>query len=172
MGRFQFERDLDDSDVVYLGTNRIHPVGRRGDQNLFLASRFDEYPDQQVDDFIGTHTEEDVFRAREVSDVGDPGFDLFVGRRRIAVQVKPFDLVQLSLLCCLVGVDGVAERVFVGVEKDALGVVVSSASIGVQRQDIGADYRLEVEVSWFCWVVRFGETVDRHFERLYADFEQ
>lgn len=133
VGRFQFKRDLDDPDVVYLGTNGIHPVGGRGDQNLFLASGFDEYPDQQVDDFIGTHTEEDAFRTREVSDVGDPGFDLLVGRRGIAMQIKPLDLVQFSLLCCLVGVDGVAERVFVGVEKDTLGVVVPSASIGVQR---------------------------------------
>ena len=77
---FQLERDLDDSDIVYLGTNGIHPIGRRGDQDLFLPSGFDDYPDEQVDDLIRTHTEEDVFRARKVSDVGDPGFDQSVGR--------------------------------------------------------------------------------------------
>ena len=172
VGGFQLKRDLDDSDIVYLGANGIHPIGRGGGQDLFLPSGFDDYPDQQVDDLIRTYAEEDVFGAREVSDVGDPGFDQLVGRRRIAVQIKPFDLVQLGLLCRLVGVDGVAKRVFVGVEKDTLGVVVPRASIGVQCEDIGPDYRLEVEVSRFSRVLGFGETVDWHFEWLYADFEK
>ena len=88
------------------------------------------------------------------------------------MQIKAFNLVQLGLLCRLVGVDGVAERVFVGVEKDTLGVVVPSASIGVQCEDIGPDYRLEVEVSRLSWVLGFGESVDWHFEWLYADFEK
>ena len=46
------------------------------------------------------------------------------------MEVEAFDLVQFCR-CGFVGTDGMAERVFVGVEKDTLGVVVSSAAVGV-----------------------------------------
>jgi len=93
-----------------------------------------------------------MFRAREVSDLSDPGFDRFVRRRRVSVQIEAFNSVQLGLLCRLVRVDGVAERVFVGVEEDTFGVVVPSASVGVQGEDVGPDCGFEVEVSWLLGV--------------------
>ena len=71
-------------------------------------------------------------RAREVSDIGDPGFDRFVRRRRVPVQIELFNLVQFCLLCRFIGVDGMAERIFVSVEEDTFGVVVSSTTVGVQ----------------------------------------
>lgn len=46
------------------------------------------------------------------------------------MEIEGFDLVQLCL-SGLVGLDGVTERVLVGVEKDALGVIISSATVGM-----------------------------------------
>jgi len=169
---FQLKRDLGDSDIVDLSTDSIHPIRRRRNQNLLLSSRFHDDPDQQVDDFVRAHPEEDVFRAREVSDIGDFGFDRFVRRRRVPMQIELFDLVQLGPLCRFVGVDGVAKRVFVGVEEDTFGVIVPSATVGMQGKDIGSDYGLEVKVCWFFRVERFGEPVDRHFGWLDVDFER
>ena len=113
-----------------------------------------------------------MFRAWEVSDIGNPGFDRFMRRRRVPVQVESFNLVQLGPLCRFVVVDGVAKRVFIGVEEDTLGVVVSSTTVWMQGKDVGSDYGLEVEVSWFLRVERFGETMDRHLGWLDVDFER
>ena len=61
-GIFQLKWNLDQADIVDLGTDRIHPIRRRGGQNLLL-SWFDNDPDQQVDDLIRADSEEDVFGA-------------------------------------------------------------------------------------------------------------
>ena len=63
MDRFQLKWNLDHSNIVYLGTDGIHPIRRGRDQNLLLSG-FDDDSDQEVDDLVRTYSEEDVFRAR------------------------------------------------------------------------------------------------------------
>lgn len=42
-----------------------------------------------------------------------------------------------------------SNSVLVGVQQDALRIIVSSTSIRCQGEDVGSDDRSEIEVSWF-----------------------
>mmetsp|Transcript_2075 Transcript_2075/g.5490 ORF Transcript_2075/g.5490 Transcript_2075/m.5490 type:complete len:375 (+) Transcript_2075:1762-2886(+) len=128
-----------DGDVVDLGADLVHPVGRRRGQDVVPVSGATtgraENPHQQVDGLVGSDPDEDVGRFEVV-----PAFP--------AEQLLQIGLVGIGIplegVGVVVGVQGLGrqggrtEGVFVGVQQDAVGVVVAGATVGLQLEDVRA----------------------------------
>lgn len=116
--------DLDDLDVVDLGGDGVHSVGRRAGQDLVLAGDT-EHAEEGVDTFVRADTEEHV--------LGLDGFSGLHRARRGDVAKVAELLLELNLVRVRVTVEGSivvgsgeggSEGVLVGVEENVASIVL------------------------------------------------
>ena len=97
-------------------------------------------PHHEVDNLVAADAEEDgrrsARRIRHAAQIDHPPLDRELGRIGIAVQRQH---IEVEVVRLRVGRERVAERVLVGVEQDAVAVVVTRAAIRLQREDVRAD---------------------------------
>lgn len=82
------ERAGDDLDVVDLGGDAVHAVGRRADEDLVAFRPAGRAADahQEVDHLVRPDAEVDVVGRGEPSERGEPGLERRVRGRRVAIE--------------------------------------------------------------------------------------
>lgn len=63
---FNIQHGFDHSDIVYLGTDRVHAIGGWCNQDLVLA-RHTGNANEQVNDLVGAHAQKQVANRGQVS---------------------------------------------------------------------------------------------------------
>jgi hypothetical protein len=157
------KRDLDDADIVDLRTHAVHPVrGGRGHDRVLGGHT--QAAEEHVDDLVAPDAEEHPLLVGHAAELGDAALELVVRGRRVAVEggdvLRGPEAVRRRLRRVAVGERG-AVRVLVGIQQNALAVVVARAAVGLEREDVGAHDRLEREVGGRAGA-RGGESEDGH----------
>jgi hypothetical protein len=147
------KRDLDDGDIVDLRGNVVHAVGGRGGQHGVLG-RDTEDPVQHVNDLVGADAEEDPVLIGDTAERGDSALELVVGRRRVPVERGTLLLgheregrsARRRRISRVKWSQGGAVRVLISVKEHTGRVVVARTAVRRQRENVGADQGLQVEV--------------------------
>lgn len=129
-----FQRDLHDFYIVNLGTDLVHSISWRCGHNFVLAGLAKD-AHEQVDSFVGPDAHKDIIGHQLVPSVGR--IQLFEwGLVGIGVSLQ--SIVIVIGIQRIGGQTGRAVGIFVGIQQDATGIIVTSTSVGSQFQDIFA----------------------------------
>ena len=127
------QRCLYNLNVVNLGANLVHAVGRWCDQNVVFPW-FAENSHQQINGLIGSDTNKDVGGLEVVP--------AFATKQLLELALVGIGI-SLEGVGVVVGIEGLGRQrgwtkgVFVSVQQNSIGVIVTGAAVGLELEDVG-----------------------------------